>query len=60
MLHVQSLKKKTNKENLFDSQRDYGFLQVCKLCANKIEVKNAVFWDVMLCGSCKNPRFAGA
>jgi hypothetical protein len=23
-------------------------------------MKNAVFWDVTACGSCKNPRFRGA
>jgi hypothetical protein len=25
----------------------------------RIYMKNAVFWDVMLCGSCKNRRFGG-
>jgi hypothetical protein len=27
--------------------------------ARETEVKNGVFWDVMLCGSCKNRRFGG-
>jgi hypothetical protein len=24
-----------------------------------LEVKNAIFWDVTLCGSCKNQQFGG-
>jgi hypothetical protein len=24
-----------------------------------VTMKNAIFWDVMLCGSCKNQRFRG-
>jgi hypothetical protein len=24
-----------------------------------VTMKNRVFWDVMLCGSCKNRRFGG-
>jgi hypothetical protein len=24
-----------------------------------VTIKNAVIWDVMLCGSCENRRFAG-
>jgi hypothetical protein len=24
-----------------------------------VTIKNAVFWDVMPCGSCKNQRFGG-
>jgi hypothetical protein len=24
-----------------------------------VNMKNAVFWDVTLCGSCKNRRFGG-
>jgi hypothetical protein len=24
---------------------------------HKLRAKNNVFWDVMPCGSCKNPRF---
>jgi hypothetical protein len=24
-----------------------------------VTMKNGVFWDVMLCGSCKNRRFGG-
>jgi hypothetical protein len=24
-----------------------------------VTMKNAIFWDVMLCGSCKNQRFGG-
>jgi hypothetical protein len=26
---------------------------------NCMSIKNGVFWDVMLCGSCKNRRFGG-
>jgi hypothetical protein len=31
-----------------------------KQTKNRNAVKNAVFLDVMLCGSCKNRRFEGA
>jgi hypothetical protein len=24
-----------------------------------VTMKNGIFWDVMPCGSCKNPRFGG-
>jgi hypothetical protein len=30
-----------------------------RLPRTKLPMKNDVFWDVMLCGSCKNRRFGG-
>jgi hypothetical protein len=30
------------------------------LAKHMVEVKNAVFWDVTPCGSCKNRRFIGS
>jgi hypothetical protein len=34
-----------------DSGKQYGNLEIC--------MKNAIFWDVTPCGSCKNQYFGG-
>jgi hypothetical protein len=38
---------------------DYARFEVLLEVETELTLKNAVFWDVMLCGSCKNRRFGG-
>jgi hypothetical protein len=39
-------------------KNDFSNFILC-ICKNKTSLKNGVFWDVTLCGSCKNRRFGG-
>jgi hypothetical protein len=38
---------------------DPRILDFCSVLSFALTVKNAVFWDVTPCGSCKNRRFGG-
>jgi hypothetical protein len=42
-----------------DSKAGCNIYRRIPLLSTSYNMKNGVFWDVMLCGSCKNRRFEG-
>jgi hypothetical protein len=54
----------TSQKTQYIPDTETGQLTLCKICLrledfDAVTVKNAVFWDVTLCGSCKNWSFGG-
>jgi hypothetical protein len=63
MVHIIVLNVHAPTEDNTDDRKDSFYKELQRIFDKfpkyHINKKNGVFWDVMLCGSCKNWRFGG-